>query len=176
MRRERLDEHLNNSPLLQRLIAGATRHDTELIGNFSFRNTASAGSRYTCVGDSACFIDPVFASGVSLATTRGLAVAGQLIAALESGTEADPTLMKPVEESMQRAYDTFAALVYRFYNTRFVDNIIFASPAEGRRRSGIISVLAGDVFGRGNEFQEMLLQSRRLPSQLGAAQGQRKSS
>lgn len=176
MRRERLDQHLNSSPFFQRLLAGATRHNTELIGNFSFENTASSGSRYTCVGDSACFIDPVFSSGVSLATYRGLAVAGQLVTALETGNEADPDLMKPVEQSMQRAYDTFAALVYRFYNTRFVDNLIFASPAEGRRRSGIISVLAGDVFGNENPFQEMLLQSRRLPSQMGAAQGQQKSS
>ncbi len=62
---------------------------------------------------------------------------------------------------MKRGYDTFASLVYRFYNTRFVDNLIFGAPTEGRLRAGVVSVLAGDVFRENNEFQEMLLDSRR---------------
>jgi len=167
LRREHLDEHLERSPLFQRLIAGARRDETKMIGNFSFENTAASGSRYTCVGDSACFIDPVFSSGVSLAITRGLAVAEPLIAALETGTEEDPRLMMSVEESMKRGYDTFAALVYRFYNTHFVDHLIFGAPDEGSLRSGVISVLAGDVFRKENAFQDMLLQSRRHPIRSG---------
>ena len=169
LRRERLDEYLESSPLFQRLLTNAIRHDTNLIGNFSFENTSSSGIRYSCVGDSACFIDPVFSSGVSLAIFRGLAVAERLIPALESGCEADPNLMGPMEESMKRGYDTFAALVYRFYNTRFVDNLIFGAPADGRHRSSVISVLAGDVFRDGNAFQDMLLQSRRHPFHAGDA-------
>ena len=169
LRRERLDEYLESSPLFQRLLTNAIRHDTKLIGNFSFENTSSSGIRYSCVGDSACFIDPVFSSGVSLAIFRGLAVAERLIPALESGCEAYPNLMGPMEESMKRGYDTFAALVYRFYNTRFVDNMIFGAPADGRHRSGVISVLAGDVFRDGNAFKDMLLQSRRHPFRAGDA-------
>lgn len=161
LRRERLDEYLESSPLFQRFLSGAIRHDTNLIGNFSFENTSASGSRYSCVGDSACFIDPVFSSGVSLAIFRGLAVADRLIPALESGREADPDLMGPMEATMKRGYDTFAALVYRFYNTKFVDNLIFGAPAAGSHRSGVISVLAGDVFRDDNVFQDMLLQSRR---------------
>jgi len=161
LRRERLDEYLAGSVLFKRLLDGAVRHDTNMIGNFSFENTASSGARYSCVGDSACFIDPVFSSGVSLAIYRGLAVAERLIPALESGREADPNLMASMEESMKRGYDTFAALVYRFYNTKFVDNLIFGAPVDGPHRAGVISVLAGDVFRDDNAFQDLLLQSRR---------------
>jgi hypothetical protein len=139
-----------------------------MIGNFSFNNTASSGSRFTCVGDSACFIDPVFSSGVSLAISRGLAIAEPLSAALEAGTEADPGLMKTVEQSMKRGYDTFAALVDRFYNTRFVDHLIFGAPADGPLRAGVTSVLAGDVFRKGNDFQDMLLRARRHRIRSGA--------
>lgn len=163
LRREHLDDYLARSPLFQRLLRGAVRQGSQLVGNFNFENTASSGSRYACVGDAACFIDPVFSSGVSLAIFRGLAVAAQLIPALESGREADPDLMLPVEATMKRGYDTFAALVYRFYNTNFVDNLIFGAPDEGRHRAGVISVLAGDVFRDGNAFQDMLLNSRRHP-------------
>jgi flavin-dependent dehydrogenase len=161
LRRERLDDYMKSSPLFQRLLKDARRHDTQLMGNFSFENSAPSGSRYCCVGDSACFIDPVFSSGVSLALFRGLAVAEQLVPALESGREAEANLMQPVEESMKRGYDTFANLVYRFYNTKFVDNLIYNAPPDGLHRAGVISVLAGDVFREDNAFQDMLLQSRR---------------
>ena len=69
--------------------------------------------------------------------------------------------MAPVEKSMKRGYDTFANLVYRFYNTKFVDNLIYNAPPDGLHRAGVISVLAGDVFREDNAFQDMLLQSRR---------------
>ncbi len=161
LRTRRLDEYLETSPFFQKILAGAQRQDTGLIGNFSFENTIPSGSRFACVGDSACFIDPVFSSGVSLAISRGLVIARKLILALEAGNEGDADLMQPIEESMKRGYDTFASLVYRFYNTRFVDNLIFGAPTEGRLRAGVVSVLAGDVFRENNEFQEMLLDSRR---------------
>lgn len=163
LRRERLDEYLDQSPLFGRLTAGARRHETRLIGNFSFENTRSSGSRYTCVGDSACFIDPVFSSGVSLAILRAAAVARQVAPALAAGREGEVDLMTGMEGSMTRAYDTFASLVHRFYNTRFVDHIIFGAPPDGAHRSGVISVLSGDVFRDDNPFQDMLLKSRRHP-------------
>jgi flavin-dependent dehydrogenase len=169
LRRERLDEYLSSSPLFQRILDGTNRDETGLIGNFSFENTASSGSRYTCVGDSACFIDPIFSSGVSLAIYRGLVVADVLVAALEAGSEADPELMKPMEESMKRGYDTFVSLVNRFYNTKFVDNLIFGAPADGSLRSGVISVLAGDIFRDDNAFQDMLLKARRHRPDAGDA-------
>jgi flavin-dependent dehydrogenase len=175
LRRERLTEYLDGSPLFQRLLEGAALEETCLIGNFSFENTAASGARYSCVGDAACFIDPVFSSGVTLAIHRGLAVAARLIPALEAGSEAEPELMVPVEMSMRKGYDTFAALVYRFYNTNFVDNLIFGAPDEGRLRAGVISVLAGDVFRDDNDFQDMLLSSRRHPFRAGDASAARTS-
>ncbi|HEB91264.1 MAG TPA: NAD(P)/FAD-dependent oxidoreductase [Deltaproteobacteria bacterium] len=169
LRKKRLDDYIDHSPLFQRLLAGAHRHATELVGNFSFENTAPSGARFACVGDSACFIDPVFSSGVSLAIHRGLVVADRLLPALESGRESDPDLMQPMEASMKRGYDTFASLVYRFYNTRFVENLIYNAPDDGRLRSGVISVLAGDVFREDNDFQDMLLASRRHRKRAGGS-------
>jgi hypothetical protein len=161
LRRSERDACLATSPLFGRLVAGAERHQTRMLANFSFENLRASGPRFTCVGDSACFIDPVFSSGVSLAILRAVEVAGRLIPALEERHEGDPDLMGPMETATKRAYETFAALVYRFYNTNFVDNMIFGAPSEGRFRAGVISVLAGDVFRHDNPFQEMLLRSRR---------------
>ena len=161
LRRSDLDDYLETSPLFSAMFEGATRHETRMATNFSFRNARASGARFCCVGDSACFIDPVFSSGVSLAMTRAARTAEQLLPALERGAEADAELMAPVEAEMQRGYDTFAGLVDRFYNTRFVDNMIFNAPESGALRAGVISVLAGDVYRNDNPFQDMLLRSRR---------------
>lgn len=161
LRRSDLDAYLATSPLFGRLLAGTERLQTRMISNFSFENERASGARYACVGDSACFIDPVFSSGVSLAILRAVEVASRLVPALEEEREGDPDLMTPMEQATRRAYETFASLVYRFYNTHFIDNMIFGAPDEGRFRAGVISVLAGDVFRHDNPFQDMLLRSKR---------------
>ncbi len=161
LRRSDLDAYLETSPLFMRLTAGAERLQTRMISNFSFENERASGPRFACVGDSACFIDPVFSSGVSLAILRAVEVAERLVPALKEKREGEADLMAPMESATKRAYETFASLVFRFYNTNFVDNMIFGAPKEGRFRAGVISVLAGDVFRHDNPFQEMLLRSRR---------------
>jgi flavin-dependent dehydrogenase len=153
-------DYVASSKALTRWTEGAERSAPRLIGNFSFRNTRSQGSRFACVGDSACFIDPVFSSGVSLAMLGATALVDRLAPALAAGTEADPNLCSDNHEQMERGYATFSALVYRFYNTHFARNFILGAPAAGALRPSVTSVLAGDVLRNDNQFQEMLLSSR----------------
>jgi len=158
-----LEAFLADSPFLAKVTAGATRVETRLIGNFSFRNTQPSGARYTCVGDASCFLDPVFSSGVTLAIAGAKKMTDRLGPALTAGTEGDPALMAPVSAALTAGYDAFASMIYRFYNTRFLDNMIFGAPADGVYRPGIVSILAGDVFRSDNPFRDMLLASTRHP-------------
>jgi len=83
-----------------------------------------------------------------------------LAPALEAGTEAAPRLQEGQQAYMDRAYRTFAALIDRFYNTRFATTV-FLSQAEGLPMyRGVVSVLAGDVWRVDNPFQESLLAAR----------------
>jgi len=156
-------DYVAGSPALSRWTQGARASEPRLIGNFSFRNTKAAGARFACVGDSAAFIDPVFSSGVSLAILGGYSLVDKLAPALENGTESDPLLTADTARRMQPAYDTFASLVYRFYNTRFVENFMFGAPEDGELRPGVTSVLAGDVLREDNAFRNMLLTGREQP-------------
>lgn len=153
-------DYVASSKALSRWTRGAHADAPRLIGNFSFRNTQPHGARYACVGDAACFIDPVFSSGVSLAMLGAVSLADKLVPALAAGTEADPALCTPGHMAVQRGYATFAALVYRFYNTHFARNFILGAPAAGELRPAVTSVLAGDVLRTDNPFQDMLLNSR----------------
>ncbi len=151
------------SPLFQRLTAGARRGPVGLTGNFSYRNTRAQGARFCCVGDAACFLDPVFSSGVVLALIGAERLADLLGPALAEGTEAQAELMAPLSAHMDRGYDAFSRFIHRFYHTRLVDNVLLAGVHPGQDfRAGVVSVLAGDVWREDNEFQNMLLRARRV--------------
>lgn len=167
MRTEWLDEFLDASPTARLWTAGATRAQTRMTSNFSFRNTRPYGARYACVGDAACFLDPVFSSGVALAMNGALRLSAHLVAALERGDEGRADLLDPLKLEMERAYDTFASFIHRFYNRRIVENLFFGAPPDGEMRSAVISVLGGDVWRFDNPFQDMLLRSRQQPLRSG---------
>jgi flavin-dependent dehydrogenase len=156
-----LDDGLLSGPLCTALTEGATRLQTQVVGNYSYANTRPSGARFAAAGDAACFLDPVFSSGVTLAL-RGAADLVDLVApALRDGREADPTLLDDYHRSMQRAYATFAGLVERFYNTRFAESYFLGGDLGDDLRRGVMSVLAGDVWRHDNAFQDMLLSARR---------------
>lgn len=155
------DQTYAASPMLQRLTAGCPKSDLRIIRNFSYRNLKTRGPRWACLGDAALFLDPVFSSGVSLAMLGGERFADVLTSALRENREDDPDLTRPVSEHMAVAYTTFGSLVGAFYQTKIVENIFFAKDPERAIKQGLISVLAGDVWRSDNEFQKMLLSSKR---------------
>jgi flavin-dependent dehydrogenase len=147
------------SPLIRRLVAGAVGTTARIIRNFSFRNGASHGARFACVGDASCFLDPVFSSGVSLAMLGGESIADRLSPALREDREADPTLMADHAARMTVGYRSFATLIHRFYHAHLVENLFFPSPEAAPLRPGITSLLGGDLWRDDNPFQQMILRS-----------------
>jgi flavin-dependent dehydrogenase len=162
-----LDDTIAKSPLMKRLSTGAERLETKVIRNFSYRNTRTSGVRHCSVGDAACFLDPVFSSGVALALLGAETLAERLLPALARGTEADPALAIPVAEHMSHAYTCVSALIHAFYHTRIVKNLFFAQKPNREMRSGLITMLAADLWRDDNPFQNALLSSRRRLAPLG---------
>jgi flavin-dependent dehydrogenase len=158
---ELLEAAIEGSPLTQRLISGAERLSTRVIRNFSYKNGVPSRARCTSVGDAACFLDPVFSSGVALAMLGAEAVTDKLVPALAEGRESDPDLMTSVWSHMERAYESMGSLIYAFYHTGLLRNLFFAKHPDPVLRSGLISILALDVWRTDNVFQDMLLKSRR---------------
>ena len=158
-----LDNGLLAGPLCQRLTEGAERRDTKVVGNYSYNNTVPSGPRFAAAGDAACFLDPVFSSGVTLALRGAADLVDLLIPALRENREADDELLADYQQSMARAYGTFAGLVERFYNTHFAESYFLGTDLGDELRRGVMSVLAGDVWRHDNTFQDMLLNSRRRP-------------
>ena len=156
---ETLERAIAGSPVIQRLTAGARGTEPRIIRNFSYKNVNASGPRWACVGDAACFLDPVFSSGVSLAMLSGEALADRLGPTLDAGTEAAPDLMMAHEKRMETGYRSFAGLIGRFYDHALVRNLFFAGSNSEAYRPGIISVLGGDLWRDDNPFQKLLLSS-----------------
>jgi len=163
-----LESRLLRGPLVTRLVAGATRLATRVVGNFSYKNTQPAAARCAAIGDAACFLDPVFSSGVTLALRDAEGLADALMPALADGGEADPGLLAGHHGAMGRAYATFAALIERFYNSHFAESVFLSGAPGTELRRGVMSVLAGDVWRTGNPFQDLLLSARRRDAQVQA--------
>jgi len=160
-------ERFEASPMLQRLTEGATEGPLEKAGDYSYRNGRPHGQRWGCIGDAAGFLDPVFSSGVALAMESADRLTDLLSPALNAGTEDDPELLAPLKEHMDHAYEVFGAVIHSFYHTNMVKNLFFYDDPDQELRSGLITVLAGDLWRDDNPFVKLIMKSSRRSTRGG---------
>ena len=106
---------LDAAPRTAALLAHATLVDgPHVVRDWSYVSREVAGPGYILVGDAACFVDPLFSSGVHLALTSGL-----LAAAYVSSVLRDPTLEGPAAAAYHdlylSQYRSFHQLARLFY-------------------------------------------------------------
>ena len=160
--RESLQETVKRSELLRDLTAGASPGPLHTAADWSYRCARTHGPRWSIAGDAACFLDPVFSSGVALALHSSCAIADRLHEALRREDEAKPDLMAPVAAQMRVAYRIFHTLIERFYGTSLYDTLLLADDPDPTMRQGLITLLAGDVWRDDNLFADRLMRSRRV--------------
>ena len=157
-----LDGAIEESPELSRILEGARlTGKPSRAGSFSYLNERPHGARWSCVGDAACFIDPMFSSGVALGMIGASRTAKRLRQALEAGTEAQPDLMNAHVEHMFVGYNVFVGLIETLYRKRLLPDLFFASGQDPMLRKGLTTVLAGDVWHPSNPFVELFTRSKR---------------
>lgn len=167
IRDEWLDGEIAKSPELSRLVEGAQREwGHRRIGSFSFHNERPNGARWCCIGDAACFLDPVFSSGVSFGMLSAVHAMDELIPALKEGRESALSLMDGHVEHMTSGYSIFATLILSLYQRRLLPDLFFTEAQDSELRRGVTSVLAGDVWREDNEFQRRLWSSERRRFEL----------
>lgn len=150
-----------SSPLIQRLVEGASEGELGLLGNWSYRNTSPHGARFGSVGDAACFVDPLFSTGVMLGLVSAESFADRLDGALRTRQEHEPSLMRDHQQFMERGYQAFERFVGRFYTTDVAHHLLLAEDPPAEMKRGVIAMLAGDVWRDDNPFQRVLFAARR---------------
>jgi halogenation protein CepH len=94
--------------------------------DYSYANTAFWRRGMILVGDAACFIDPVFSSGVHLATYGALLAARSINCVLD-GTTAENTAFREFEQRYRREYGVFYEFLVAFYDMHVDEDSYFWS-------------------------------------------------
>ena len=141
-----LDTIASCPALAERLKDATMLTATEATGNFSYVAERNHGANYLLLGDAFAFIDPVFSSGVMLAMNSGFAGATAIDACLSRPAGAAAAL-REFDRVMRHGPTAFSWFIYRITNPTMRD--IFMAPRNVFRvKEALLSVLAGDVFGK----------------------------
>jgi FAD-dependent halogenase len=111
---------IKECPLISEYLENATRVTEGQYGkvrvrkDYSYHNTRFWRPGMVLVGDAACFIDPVFSSGVHLATYSGL-LAARSINSVISGVVPEEAAMREFEARYRREFGVFYEFLMSFY-------------------------------------------------------------
>lgn len=143
-------------PLLKnKLQAAKMVSKAEATGNFSYVSERCYGKNYLLLGDAYAFIDPVFSSGVLLAMNSGVVGAEAVDRCLSNPEEATKAMAK-FDKAMRHGPTEFSWFIYRVTNPTLRN--LFMNPRNiFRMKEAILSVLAGDIFGKTPIWRSILL-------------------
>jgi flavin-dependent dehydrogenase len=142
--------NLSHFPELKGRLRGQIPDPVRSTPNISYRVRERLGHRWALIGDAGGFIDPIFSSGVLLATRAGWRL-GNAVHKLGPDGNLD-------EWRRQTDHDlaTFFSFIRLWYDGHFIDNLFFSSTREQSIYQGIISLLAGNTTNLDNKFLAML--------------------
>lgn len=142
-----LQQTIARSPTLSPLMETAEPvAEAQGTGNYSYWSDRLYGDGYLLVGDAYAFIDPVFSSGVFLAMKSAQSGA-EAVDAILGGAPNVNALLARHERYLRRGIRTVAWFIYR-YNSPVLRRLFMNPSNRFNIKSAIISVLAGDTFGR----------------------------
>jgi FADH2 O2-dependent halogenase len=147
--------HVASNPVLAARMAAARRlHDFQREGNYSYVMDRFAGNGWLLVGDAARFVDPVFASGLSVAMVSAKRAAATVVAALERGN-VQAESFAAYEQKVRGGVDVWREFILLYYRLPHVFLDLLSRPAE---RWPLVRLLQGDVYDRSSA--PVLLQMR----------------
>lgn len=122
--------------------------EPRVLESYSVSTSKFYGDGFVLTGNVTEFLDPVFSSGVTLATVSSQ-VAAHLVIKKLNGEDVD--WEKDYTELMMQGVNTFRSYVMAWYEGT-LDKIFFADDQDPKIKSMICSVLAGYVWDLNNPF------------------------
>ncbi|CAN5826450.1 NAD(P)/FAD-dependent oxidoreductase [soil metagenome] len=120
--------------------------ENEVISDFSYRCRPYAGAGYFMVGDAACFLDPIFSTGVTLAMVSAQETA-RLTAGMLRGEMTPKKAQRAHIAFIEGSTKPFWRLIRSYYSHSFRE-LFMDGGGQLQMPGAIISILAGQVFPR----------------------------
>lgn len=102
------------TPVAARLRNATLCSPVRIIRDYSYSSRRFYGPRYLLAGDAACFIDPVFSTGVHLACLSGFLAAQTIDAILDGGDEAAE--QRRYDARYRSVFERYLEFLYFFYD------------------------------------------------------------
>lgn len=115
-----------------------------ILADFSYRCRPYAGPGYFMIGDAACFLDPIFSTGVTLAMMGSSHCAGMAAKVLRGEMKVETARAKHIRY-IERGTAPFWRLIRSYYKHSFRE-LFMHGTGPVQMPGAIISVLAGQVF------------------------------
>ncbi|HLE61435.1 MAG TPA: NAD(P)/FAD-dependent oxidoreductase [Thermoanaerobaculaceae bacterium] len=137
------------TPEVERRLAGAEREiPFSAIQNFSYRVMQIGGDGFCMIGDAAGFLDPIFSTGVFIATTTGASAAQDVIEALARRNRVEASDFGPTIALTRTLHRIFFSLIRAYYDPHFL--AFFFNPSNALQlQAAVVSLLAADVVRPG---------------------------
>jgi flavin-dependent dehydrogenase len=132
--------------LAERLKGARIIANVEATGNYSYICNHTHGSNYLLLGDAYTFIDPVFSSGVMLAMNSAF-IGSETVDTCLRRPEQAAAALKHFDRTMRIGPKRFSWFIYRVTNPT-MRNLFMGPRNLFRMQEALLSVLAGDVFGK----------------------------
>ncbi len=133
-------------PLAERLRDATLISKVEATGNYSYVCDHNHGANYLMIGDAYTFVDPVFSSGVMLAMNSA-AAAADAIHTCRTQPARSRAALKEFDRVSRHGPNQFSWFIYRVSHPTMRE--LFLDPRNVlRMEEALLSLLAGDIFGR----------------------------
>jgi FADH2-dependent halogenase/halogenation protein CepH len=163
-----LDDHLSRIKRICQRITGTTPiNGVRVARDYSYYSDVITGPGWLMVGDSACFMDPLFSGGVTLALTTGVRAAETVIDMLAE-PEAEEELQQRYSNFLKTGYDMYSRLIQSYYGHRYSLLPLMAAAGIDIRRGHVtdnkylVRLMSGDFWGPDNTVNEILRADRSM--------------
>lgn len=154
---ETLLHYVDRCEIVKDMLSDATRVTEGTYGeirirkDYSYANTRFWGNGMVLVGDAACFIDPVFSTGVHLATYSGV-LAARSINSVLAGAMTEERAFTEFEGRYRREYAVFYEFLSAFYDMEQSEDSYFwkarkVTNFDRNDMTAFVSLVAGAYSG-----------------------------
>jgi FADH2-dependent halogenase/halogenation protein CepH len=157
-----LNKHINRMPRIKQRITGTTpATEIMLETDYCYYSDVVAGPGWLMVGDAACFFDPIFSGGATIAMATGKRAADTVDRMLSlPSSETDESI--GYQNFFKTGYDTYARLIYSHYEHKY--NIMPALAELGvdlhdgnlDENQALIRLFCGDFWSEENVVGKVL--------------------
>lgn len=141
--------------------------DLKVETDYTYCSDSVVGPGWFMVGDSACFVDPIFSAGVLLAMTTGIRAADTVTRILTGKGEVD-RLQEDYQKFLKTGYDMYTRLMYIYYESG--NNLKPWLASQDMRLSGselanspwLVRAVSGDFWSEENEINQLMLENRKF--------------